>query len=166
MIAELLEPELQGLPVTAIREAVALSMAISLRRIAGAVARPSSRLAADAGLINDGTARRHHSVAEMAHECAAHHGVMILDVDREADAASTRTRSRRGRPMGAPFMTEAELGAAVGLVARCKRLETQFATSRDSPWREDLLVALDALRWRLRTIYGIDLAPLTGRPES
>ena len=84
-IEELLEPELRGLPVTGIQEAVALSLAISLRRIADAVARPPSRRAADVGLIDDGTAHRHHSVAEMAHECAAHRGVMILDVDREAD---------------------------------------------------------------------------------
>ena len=59
-------------------------------------------------------------------------------------------------------MNEEDLGAAVGLVARCKRLETEFALSRDSTRREDLLVALDALRCRLRTAYGVDLGPLAG----
>jgi hypothetical protein len=48
-IEELLEPELRGLPVTGIREAVALSVAISLRRIADAVARPPRKLADQAG---------------------------------------------------------------------------------------------------------------------
>jgi hypothetical protein len=82
---ELLEPELRGLPVAGGQDFVALSIAISLRRIADAVARSSSKLVAEAGFADDGTAHRHHSVAEMAHECATHHGVMILDVDREAD---------------------------------------------------------------------------------
>ena len=82
---ELLEPELRGLPVAGVQDFVALSIAISLRRIADAMERPRRKLAAAAGLIDDGTAQPHHSVADMAHECAAHHGVMILDVDREAD---------------------------------------------------------------------------------